>query len=354
MGRLGLLKSAVAIGLVGSVVAACSSSGGDNNNSGDSGQALQQMSLTQLYQKAKAEGTFTMYGDGNAMPTLFKSFQKAYPGIKMNLVDEQDSALAVRAQAEAAAGKVVGDVWASPTESLDALVQGDLIEKFNPPEAAGFQPTDRTDYWVGNEVQPKTVCWNTSKVPAADAPSTWSDLSDPKYKKYRIGIDPDGWIPMLAYAQHKFGGDMGKAEDVFKAIAASNKLVPGTGGRALVNSLASGEIDINMSCVAHVYIQLKGQGAPLGITKTESVPEPVGVAILKGDPHPAAATLVARWLLSDAGQQALAAMGRIPANSKFPASVDVTTQDDLSLAPDVVSKNATKYAADWKKIFDLH
>jgi ABC-type Fe3+ transport system substrate-binding protein len=159
---------------------------------------------------------------------------------------------------------------------------------------------------------------------------------------------------MLAYAQHKFNGDQGQAEDVFKKIAAANKLVPGTGGRALVNSTASGEIDIDMSCVAHVYVQLKAQGAPLGITKQESVPEPVGIAIMKGAPHPATATLVARWLLSDAGQKAIVDMNRIPANPNFKAHVDVSTQDDLSLAPAVVSDKATKYAADWKQIFDLH
>jgi iron(III) transport system substrate-binding protein len=357
MSRLRTLRSK----LLGAALAAavlivgCGSTGGNGSSGGDtSAQDLQQMPLGQLYKLAKKEGTFTMYGDGNVMPTLYKSFAAKYPGIKMNLVDEQDSALAVRAEAEAAAGKVVGDVWASPTESLDALVQGGLIDKFGPPEAAAFPAHDKTAYWVGNEVQPEALCWNTKKVAAADAPTTWADLSNPKYKKYSIGIDPDAWIIMLAYAQDKFGGDKSKAENVFKAIAKTDHLVPGTGGRALVNSLASGDIDINMSCEAHIYAQLKSQGAPLAISKTESVPEPVGIAILKDDPHPAAAMLVARWLLSDDGQRALAADDRIPANKKIPAKIDVATTHEYTVLPAVVSSNDKDYAADWKQIFGLH
>src|SRR5262245_51751280 len=351
MARLGILVStplcvAVAASLV---VAACTSSGGGSGgDSGDSSaNSLQQMPLTQLYDKAKAEGTFTMYGDGTVMPTLFKSFQKTYPGIKMNLVDEQDSTLAVRAQAEATAGKVVGDVWASPTESLDALVQGHLVDKLNPPEAAPFPANDKTDYWVGNEIQPIGLCWNTQKVASADAPGTWEDLADPKYKKYSIGIDPDAWITMLAYAQGKFGGDKDKAEAAFKAIAQTNKVVPGTGGRALVNSLASGEIDIDMSCEVHIYAQLKGQGAPLAVSNDVSVPEPVGIAVLKDDPHPAAAMLVARWLLSDAGQQALAAFNRIPANPSVSAKIEVPSGAKYTVAPPLVSSSRKDYAADW-------
>ena len=78
--------------------------------------------------------------------------------------------------------------------------------------------------WTGNEMQPDAIGWNTDKVAAADAPKTWNDLSDPKYKKYAIGVDPDAWIVLLAYAQDKYGGDKGKAEDVFKAIASTNKV----------------------------------------------------------------------------------------------------------------------------------
>jgi iron(III) transport system substrate-binding protein len=312
------------------------------------------MPLTQLYALAKAEGTFTFYGDGHAMPTLYETFKKTYPGIKLNEVDEQDSALAVRAQTEASAGKVVGDVWGSPTESLDALVQAGLIEKMTAPEAAPYPAEDKTDYWVGKEVQPDAICYNTDKVSAADAPQTWNDLSDPKYKKYKIGVDPDAWIVLLAYAEKKYGGDKGKAEDVFKAIQSSNKLVPGTGGRALVNSLAAGDIDIDMNCNAYIEADSQKQGAPVAMSKEESVPEPVGLAVMKGAPHPAAAWLLARWELSDAGQQAVANMGRVPGNPKFPPVVDITTKTQYTVAPDVVSKSAKDYAADWKKIFDLH
>lgn len=357
MGRLTVVKSVLLhTVLVASIIVAagCSSSAGASGSDGKSGQNLQQMPLDQLYQLAKAEGTFTMYGDGNAMPTLFKSFQQKYPGIKMNLVDEQDSTLAVRAQAEAAAGKVVGDVWASPTESLDAMVQGGLVQKFNPPEAAAYPANDKTDYWVGNEIQPLALCWNTTKVPSSDAPSTWDDLSNAKYQKYSIGIDPDAWITMLAYAQDKFSGNKDQAESVFKAIANTNKVVPGTGGRALVNSLASGDIDIDMSCEVHIYAQLKAKGAPIAISDAVSVPEPVGIAVLTNDPHPAAGMLVARWLLSDDGQQAMAAFNRIPGNPNFKANIEVPSQNQYTVAPAVVSSSRKDYAADWKQIFGLH
>jgi ABC-type Fe3+ transport system substrate-binding protein len=358
MGRLTNVKSTLLhtslIALLVVAIAGCSSSANASGNNSKSGQNLQTMPLSQLYTMAKAEGTFTMYGNGNLMPKLFPKFQQKYPGIKMNLVDEQDTALAVRAQAEAAAGKVVGDVWASPTEALDALVQGGLVDKFNPPEAAAYPANDKTDYWVGNEIQPLALCWNTTKVPAADAPSTWDDLSNAKYKQYSIGIDPDAWITMLAYAQDKFGGNKDQAEAVFKAIANTNKVVPGTGGRALVNSLASGDIDIDMSCEVHIYAQLKAQGAPLAISNSVSVPEPVGITVMKNDPHPAAAMLVARWMLSDDGEQALASLSRIPANPNIKATIEVPTENPYTVTPSVVSSSRADYAADWKQIFGLH
>jgi iron(III) transport system substrate-binding protein len=369
MGRSGIRKSTpLTIAVTASIllVAGCSSSsnagsnGGSGSGSAASGSAsgstdFATMPLDQLYQKAKAEGTFTFYGDGHAIPDLYKIFTKTYPGIKLNEVDDQDSTLAVRAQAEASAGKVVADAWGSPTESLDALVAGGLVEKMtNVPEAAAFPAEDKTDYWVGKETQPDGICYNTDKVPAADAPKTWNDLADPKYKKYSIGVDPDAWIVLLAYAEKKYGGDKSKAEDVFKSIASTNKLVPGTGGRALVNSLVSGDIDIDMNC--NVYIEAASQkdGAPVAMSKGESVPEPVGIAVMKGAPHPAAAWLIVRWELSDAGQQAYAAIGRVPGNTNIKPSIDVATTNQYFVAPDVVSQSAKDYAADWKQIFDLH
>ena len=157
-------------------------------------------------------------------------------------------------------------------------------------------------YWADRETY-ISLGFNTSHIPAAEAPKRLNDLLDPKWKDAinvkvsNSGLQHGVWFtlkPILGEAYFKqFAENKPRAFDSY--VQQYGRLVDGQ-DKIIMGAQYSG------------YIEFKAKGAPLAFvfpdTGVPSVPETYG--IVDQAPHPNAAELFMDWFLSPIGQKALA------------------------------------------------
>ena len=144
--------------------------------------------------KAKSEGKVVWY-TSTPLPQAQKIvnlFEKEY-GIKVELFRSGGSAILRRFQQEADAGRVAADVLTTSDPAAAAmLARKGLFVAFKPknfdkiPDAA----KDKDGNFIGQRLNLMTNYLRSDKVPEADEPKTWNDLTDPKYKGKLVIGDP--------------------------------------------------------------------------------------------------------------------------------------------------------------------
>ena len=119
-------------------------------------------------------------------------FEKEY-GIKVELFRSGGSAILRRFQQEGDAGRVAADVLTTSDPAAAAMLarKGTFVA-FKPknfdkiPDAA----KDKDGYFVAQRLNLMTNYIRSDKVPEADEPKTWNDLTHPKYKGKMVIGDP--------------------------------------------------------------------------------------------------------------------------------------------------------------------
>lgn len=308
-------------------------------------------SIDVLYEKAKKEGTVVFYGtlaQVNAEKIL-PEFEKRFPGVKVEHVDATSDKLVARAVAEARGGKVLGDVWQTPMDTLLQVREQGLMMDYNPPEAADYPDNLKGSYWIASDSQFFIIAWNTNLVKKEDEPKGFEDLADPKWKGKLIA-EPRDHDMLAAFAKYKYQDEQ-KAVDLVKRIAA-NQVEFHKGHSELAELLVAGQAAVCWTCYSHHYPSRIKKGAPLNYLLTEGVGNINGTAIFKDAPHPYAAMLFARWISSEEGQKAYAAGGRTPAHPKV-EPVDKTRPEKIYPITVEDQKEMPKYEKLWKEIFQL-
>jgi iron(III) transport system substrate-binding protein len=342
------------VSLLTLALAACGSgSSSDTPAASDSELAsLQTMPMDQLYEQAKSEGAVTVYGGGSIIPELAPIFEKKYPGIKVDNVDSTADDLVTRAVSEARGGRVLGDVWQSPMDTAVQMRQQKLLADFNPTEAEAYPDNLKGDYWVGTELQFEVVAWNANKVSEADAPKTFEDLADPKWKGQLVGDPRDAQL-LLSFAMSRYSDEQ-KAIDLFKRIAANEPQFH-RGRREIAETLLpAGQASVCFTCNAHHFPDLISKGAPVNFSSEEGYAQIIGTAVFANSPHPKAGTLFARWLASKEGQEAYAqsseprAVAHPGVESEAPRPKDWWT-----VSPEDMAGNLSRFEDIWNDTFNI-
>jgi iron(III) transport system substrate-binding protein len=155
-------------------------------------------------------------------------------------------------------------------------------------EASGA--TTPNSYMVSVITAVHVAIYNSNRVSEAEAPRTWEDLVDPKWKG-RVGA----WSRTLAYVQLMSAWGEAKTRDYVKRLAALNpRLLAGT--FPLAQAVAAGEVDIGLgSFDATKRIQEKG--APVRMVPLDpTLLSPLYGGIMKFGKHPNAGKLFLAWL----------------------------------------------------------
>lgn len=151
----------------------------------------------ELYEAAKKEKEFTVYTahyDTETIANLCAAFDKKYPGVKCNFVRTTAQVAYQRFQQDLKSKLGVASVFSSTDVShYPELKKRDLLMAYQPHNLGKMvdslvQYNDKDNhYWV-TAAALVTITYNSSLVPEKDAPKSWPDLLDPKWKdKVAIG-----------------------------------------------------------------------------------------------------------------------------------------------------------------------
>ena len=269
-----------------------------------SGAALAQLQdrgkFTELYAAAKKEGQVIIWGtQRREVDWIPAAFGRLFSGIDVQFLGDND--IAVKAIAEARAGRHQVDVYQSSLTGILPVVQRDLLTNV---DWSAFGIDARNIAFEGRMAYTSnivyTVAYNNKLAKDVDAPKNWMDVLDERYKGK--GASSTFLLPRLIGGLGLAWGDDKALQFARDIVAKANLLLTRAPRESLLQSgervYAFGEIDSLIRAVA-------AEGLPV----SQVVPEPVvvgqfGATIMKNAPHPNAARLLAGFLASAEGKAA--------------------------------------------------
>lgn len=311
--------------------------------------------MAKLYEAAKAEGTVSLYSSMNLddAKVILPEFEKAFPGIKVQHIRATGEELQQRLTTEIKGGKVLADVYDTNTAQVFPVVQDGLLEPYPIPASQDIPANFRDEQgrWTTERVTTVMLAYNTDLVKADEAPRTWDDLADPKWKG-KIIMEPSDQEMFIALLKQKYSSEE-QGLEVFRKIAANNP-EPHAGHTQLADFLASGQGAVCMGCYGHHIVALKQKGAPVEFSKQEGVLYGLIFGLVKGAPHPNAAKLYLNWVMSPDGQAVLGAAGRAPVRPGTPISTPLMPDGIkwYTARPDYMA-DYNKYDKLWRDIFKI-
>jgi iron(III) transport system substrate-binding protein len=218
-----------------------------------------------------------------------KQWATDYPNIKLNLF---------RGSSEDVTARVMAERKAHPDNGVDAIetngtnmlffqhFKDTLVPYTKSPYRVDVAKAYRFDTWTADRLEKFVIAWNTNLVSAADAPKSWSDLANPKWKG-KLAMEPtdaDWFAAVYTYLQ-KHGGKNGKPmstkalDTLWRGIAANAQLIPGHTAES--TALAAGQVSIVVSGHAQSLENLMQQHAPLAFSPFVKpvIERPQGVGI---------------------------------------------------------------------------
>jgi iron(III) transport system substrate-binding protein len=258
---------------------------------------------------AKKEGKVVWY-TSLALPSaekVAKLFETAHPGVKVEVNRTGSERILQRVMQELQANiKNVDVIHTSDAGHFVMLKERKLVAKHTPAGVerfpAGFKDPD--GFFFGLRATVSVIAYNTKAVAAADAPRTWRDLLDPKWKGKIVTAHP-GYSGVIAThvlaIVHLLGWDY------FKQLA-QNRLMLVQSAVDPSGVVASGERPIAADGGDYTFYQSKKKGNPVEIVyPKEGVPLIVSPsAITTFAPHPNAARLFTDFSFTRDVQQVMA------------------------------------------------
>src|SRR6267378_2543333 len=236
-----------------------------------------------------------------------KLFETAYPDVKVEVHRTGSQRILQRVMQELQANiKNVDVVHTSDAGHYVLLKEKKLLAKYTPAGVDGFPAAfkDKDGYHYGLRATVNAIAYNTKIVPAAEAPKTWKDLLDPKWKGRLVTAHP-GYSGVIA--THVLALVQLHGWDYWKQLA-QNRLMLVQSAVDPAGVVASGERPVAVDGGDYTFYQSKKKGNPVEIVyPKEGVPVVISPsAIAAWAPHPNAAKLFTDFTFSREVQQALA------------------------------------------------
>jgi iron(III) transport system substrate-binding protein len=314
-----------------------------------------------LVAAAKKEGSVTWYttliADQLGRP-IAGAFEKKY-GIKVNYIRAGDADIMLRLYNEAKAGKVQGDIFDTASSSIKLKQEG-LVMKWRP-DAAKTWPKEYADpdgYWTPMALYVEEPGFNTNLVKASEAPKSYADILDPKWKgKLAWNGEPSvtGAPGFIGGVLKAMGEEKGLA--YLRDLAKQNIVgVPG-GARHTFDMVIAGEYPMALQMLNHHAFFSANHGAPAGWSPMNDVMAFFLVMnVVEGSPHPNAGKLLADFIASDEGQAMFRDAGYIPVSPSVPPRDPSLKPDGVKLrvnyfTPQTIDANLAKWVDIYRDIF---
>ncbi len=330
-----------AAALVASVMLLAACSGNDADHPDSSILVDQDISRSELADRAVDEGTVSYYTTvaGPTAEALASAFEDAHPGIAVEVFTGNLDVLASKIASENQAGRVMADVIEADNFGQQQMREQELIQPFYSPSAQDLPADARTsadeaglDYFVDDRVLFISAGYNPEETDGL----SFADLDDllvPELKGRMAVAQGTVAARWVGGVLEQLGQDEGT--DFIRRLGEQDlKLAPVTTA-ALADLLVAGQYAATPSLLSNAPGMRKDaplEWVPLGT----AVASTGSVSIADGTAHPAAAALFADFLVSPEGQAVYAANGYTSPGEE----VDFPTWDPLSSYPTTEEFNA--------------
>jgi len=261
-----------------------------------SGSALAQTKgVADIIKAAEKEGQVSwtcVLREKEAAPFI-KAFQKEYPKIKVSFQRQHGGDAMERLLREVLAGQVTYDVVHIHPDSVHEFLKLNAIEKVDW-AALGVLPDliQERDIFIGPFETPFCILYNTNLIKPEEAPKTWDDLLNPKWKgKIVTDTRPSGFLRMSGV----WGPQ--KTLDYLKRLG-ENKPIFVRGQTETITLMAAGEYMLAAPYYLHSYVEIgEKKGGPIGFNLPNPLPTSFyNYGIIKGAKHPNAGKVFLAWL----------------------------------------------------------
>lgn len=308
-----------------------------------------------IYEGAKKEGGFTYASpiEERQMAALMEAFMAKYPGLTGKGMGGQQEDISNRIIAEARADRSTFDVITVGTFLKEYREVKALAELHDLVGNARYPAKFRGPDWYSWNLLSMVIAYNTNMVKAADAPKSYADILDPKWKE-KVSVDntPDTWIFGML---NKWGYE--KSHSYQKKFIQDQKALIRRGHTNQTNLLIAGAFPVSIELYSYKVAQMKNQGAPIEMVfpKEFVSAEASGVGISNRAKNPYTALLFARYHIDpEGGQKVMAQFGRVMAHPdtklKYKELQQVTAKDTLERMSLLTAKELVEFSDQYTKI----
>jgi iron(III) transport system substrate-binding protein len=312
-----------------------------------------------LIEAAKKEGQVNYYTstDLPVAEKLAKAFEAKYPGITVHV--ERTGAERVFQR--------IGQEYASNIHAVDVVNSSDaahfivwkrdgILAPYVPEDVAKFYPAEHKDVdgqFASWRIWLSIIAYNTGLVKAEDAPKSFADLLDPKWKGKIVKAHP-GYSGTIMTATYQMQRDLGWTW--FEQLAKQN-IMQVQSSADPPKKLEIGERSVMADGNEYNIFSLKESGRPVEpVYASEGSPLIIGPnGIFKTSPNPNAAKLFQSFCFSRDAQQLIIDVGGLrsvhPQTQEKPGRKpfkDIKTMKDDAAA---VEKEGDAIKARYSKIF---
>lgn len=315
-----------------------------------------------LYEAAKREGEITWYSgqySAEASEAAGRAFNARYPGVRCNVVRSTSQVAFQRLSQDQRAGVAQCDVFSSTNGGhYIQLKRQNRLMQFRPASADGMLPilrqADPDNYFQSSFLGIYLMAHNTRMVPEAEAPKSWSDILDPKWKdKLAVGHPGfSGAIGLWALQMRTmYGPDYLRRFERNKPQVGRSSIDP-------VTMMEAGERAVGVAVPSASTLFSMSRGNPLKlIYPTEGVIAALSPsAILRNAPHPNAAKLFMEFTCGPALSTAVREMFNESIRPDVPPPAGSRPLDQVTmLAPSIeeAEKGVPEVREQWREIFGV-
>jgi iron(III) transport system substrate-binding protein len=267
-----------------------------------------------LVEGAKSEGEMLWYtnsGLENATRYI-QAFKKNYPFINAQVWRAKTRQVTQRVISEANAGRNLVDVVKPSTDLLPPLFEKNLVGKYETPVRAIYPAHAKSVYYTNMNYAFRVFAFNPRKVNRKDAPKSWDDLLQPRWKG-EILFDESSLEEVMALL-----GAWGKERTInYFTKLSQQQLLIRVGRDTTTQMMMAGEAPLAVTTYAYNNESLRAQNAPVDWIAEDLIPALIyPLTMARNAPHPHAAALFYDFLISEEGQRLIAKEGRVVAHPK--------------------------------------
>lgn len=311
---------------------------------------------------AVADGKVMLYSSMQEaqLQAIKDAFEAKYPDITMDYYFASGGKVITKMSTEAQAGQIEADlVWLGDPSDYEGFKKAGYLQQYTSPEIdhIASEYVDADGYYTAARLVTMGIAWCSLEgigIAEEDAPKTWNDLLDEKWKNQMIMTDPAQSSTSKYWMAAMMQSDA-YGEEYFRKLQ-ENGLELESGTTATHNVVAAGSYQVGI-CLDYVSASLISEGSPLGFHYTDSdvvtMTSPIG--LIANCANPDNGKLLYDFILSKEGQEVLVANNLVSVRD----DVDQGVIDTAAIAAvnmpvdfDDLAANTENYLNKFNEIFN--